>query len=145
MHTEIEIEAPPSVAREAFLNLAAIPTYHTEFLKQVVPQNQEKKDIEPGDRLTVIAGNMTFTPVVEVNSSTEFTWRGTLGSTWLFTGAHSFKFLPAGEGDQKTRFVHAEEFGGVLVPVFSLLSAASTEKGFQRFNEDFKKYVESRD
>ncbi|KAL4892713.1 hypothetical protein BDV59DRAFT_202460 [Aspergillus ambiguus] len=139
VHTEIEIEAAPSVAREAFMNFAALPSYHTDFLKHIAPQNPEKASIEIGDKLNVTADIMTFSPVVEANTATEFTWRGTLGSTWVFTGAHTFKFLPAGENGQKTRFVHAEQHGGMLLPVLSLLGGiAKAEKGFQKFNEDFK-------
>ncbi|KAF9888511.1 hypothetical protein FE257_008618 [Aspergillus nanangensis] len=145
VYTEIEIEVPPAVAREAFFNFPAIPNYHTAFLTQITPKNPSKQGPpEVGDILTVTAGGMTFSPVVEVSSSEEFTWRGTLGSTWIFSGAHSFKFLPVDGSTQKTRLVHSEEFQGALVPLFGLIGGGSTGKNFQKFNEDFKTYVEAR-
>ncbi|PGH17878.1 hypothetical protein AJ79_00777 [Helicocarpus griseus UAMH5409] len=154
IHTEIQIDAPPSVVRTAYhdllltgytLDFAAIPTYHTAFLKKIVPQNTDRKGTpEPGDNLSCTVNTMTFSPVVEVNSPTEFAWRGTLGSTVIFTGVHSFKFLAVGDSAEKTRFVHSEDFGGAFSVVFGLIGQKNTKMGFEKFNEDFKRHVENK-
>ncbi|KAJ5662294.1 uncharacterized protein N7477_009910 [Penicillium maclennaniae] len=139
IHTEIEINASPVTTRQTFLDFAALPKYHSSFFQSIAPVKAEKKSPEPGDKLLVNVNGMALTPVVEVNSPTEFTWRGTFGSTWLFTGAHSFNFLPVGE---KTRLVHSEEISGLFAPVFMIFGKAKAEEGFRRFNEDLKNYVE---
>lgn len=128
-----------------FLDFAAIPTYHTAFLKGITPKNTDKKGApEPGDTLSCTVNSMTFSPVVEVNSPSEFTWRGTLGCTVIFTGAHTFKYLAVDGSAEKTRFVQSENFGGALAKVFGLMGQDDTKKGFERFNEDLKRHVESK-
>ncbi|KAK2761246.1 hypothetical protein FQN54_001768 [Arachnomyces sp. PD_36] len=159
IHTEIQINAPPSAVREAFLDFPSLPTYHTTFIKTITPHDPSKNGptLSPGDKLSCLIGNMSFSTVVETNSPAEFTWRGTLGSTAFFTGAHHFKFLAVhsdgdgdGDGDcdggaeEKTRFVHGEEFGGVLAGVFGLFGREGTKRGFERINEDLKTFVEGK-
>ncbi|KKZ65699.1 hypothetical protein EMCG_01261 [[Emmonsia] crescens] len=145
IYTEIQINAPPSVVREAFLDFAAIPTYHTAFFKKIAPQNTDKKGTpEPGDKLSCTIKTTTFSPVVEVNSPTEFTWRGTLGSTMILTGAHSFKYLAVSGSAEKTMFVQSEVFGGALFKVYGLLGLRNAKAEFEKFNEDFKRHVENK-
>lgn len=57
----------------------------------------------------------------------------------IFTGRHSFRLVPHEGG--KTRFVHGEEFNGILVPFFDL---STTRKGFELMNEALKKRVEQK-
>ncbi|PGH30182.1 hypothetical protein GX50_07047 [[Emmonsia] crescens] len=145
IHTEIQIDAPPSVVREAFLGFAAIPTYHTAYFNKIAPQNTDKKGTpEPGDMLSCTVKSVTFYPIVEVNSPIEFTWRGTFGSTMIFTGAHSFKYLAVSGNAEKTRFVHSEVFGGALSGVFELIGQRYAKAEYEKFNEDFKRHVESK-
>lgn len=46
-----------------------------------------------------------------------FAWRGKLwGSDWFFVGEHGFHLEPVNGGKQ-TRFVHKEQFQGLLIPL----------------------------
>ncbi|KAL2812597.1 hypothetical protein BJX63DRAFT_432494 [Aspergillus granulosus] len=145
--TSIEINAPPAVVREKFLDFPSLPTYTTGFVHSITPTPAKPPHtLVPGDKLACVMGDMKFSPVVVRNDSTIFSWRGSLPG--VFTGEHMFKFEGI-EGGAKTKLVHEEEFGGLLAGIMGdgwmgSLSAmrGNTLKGFEGFNADFKKWVE---
>ncbi len=73
----------------------------------------------------------------------------------LFTGAHAFRFESVSDSESsgagaRTKLVHEEKFSGLLAGVMgegyfgSLFGMREdTRKGFEEFNVDFKKWVES--
>lgn len=73
----------------------------------------------------------------------------------IFTGAHAFRFESVSGSDTtgsgvRTRLVHEERFSGLLAGVMGegylgnwLGMREDTRKGFESFNVDFKKWVES--
>ncbi|SPB51084.1 unnamed protein product [Aspergillus niger] len=141
LFTEVVINAAPWAVREAFLDFAVLPTYHTSFYQCIEVPNQ-KGAAKPGDGLVCTIDNIPYPAIVEVNTAGEFTWRGYFVWNWIFNGLHSFKFEPLGEDASRTRFVQCEELGGLLAGALSLVGRQRMLAGFSRFNEDFKRHVE---
>jgi hypothetical protein len=87
-------------------------------------------------------GGMTFKPVVlKFDAPKEFRWRGKLGVKGIFDGEHYFILEEAGAN--RTRFIHGENFSGILV---SLMKGAleKTRQGFILMNQSLKKECEQR-
>ncbi|RDK37610.1 hypothetical protein M752DRAFT_279616 [Aspergillus phoenicis ATCC 13157] len=141
LFTEIIINAAPSAVREAFLDFASLPTYHTSFYQSIHLPNQHGP-AKPGDSLICTVDNIPYPAIVEVNTSSEFTWRGYIFWNWLFNGLHSFKFEPLDTDSTKTRFVQCEEWGGLLGGALWLIGRRKMVTGFNNFNEDLKRHME---
>ena len=85
---------------------------------------------------------MTFTPTVTVfEPNQELRWFGRLVLPRLFDGEHIF-FLDA-RGPELTRFLHAEQFNGVLVSIFSKDLSTTVYEGFEAMNRALKERAES--
>ncbi|KAL3495918.1 hypothetical protein BJX62DRAFT_232805 [Aspergillus germanicus] len=150
--TSIEINAPPAVVREKFLDFPSIPTYTSGFVGSITPTPaKDPHTLVPGDKLACVMGNMNFAPVVVRNEPAIFSWRGSV--PFVFTGEHMFRFeeIPptTQSGVSTTRLVHEESFSGLLAGIMgegwmSSLSALRGDsiKGFEGFNADFKRWVE---
>lgn len=75
------------------------------------------------------------------NSAEQLKWRGSIPG--LLYGDHAFRFDP-GPKPGTTTFVHSEEFSGILAFAMNLIPQGSKQKeGFEGFNRDLKKRVES--
>ena len=82
-----------------------------------------------------------FKPVVQVSAPSDaFVWRGSLPIPGLFVGEHSFRLTRQGD---RTSFLHAESFSGLLVPLLRKM-LARTEEGFQQMNAALKARAEAR-
>ncbi|KAL5337121.1 hypothetical protein BJX70DRAFT_399928 [Aspergillus crustosus] len=154
INTSIEINAPPTVVREKFLDFPSLPTYTpTGFVRSITPANPSTKplDLQSGDKLhcTMNYGKMKFTSTVASNTPSEFSWSGSIPG--IFAGTHFFRFeeVSSDSGKSKTRLVHGEEFSGLLAGIYGegwlgrLVGVREAGvKGFSGFNEDFKRWVE---
>ncbi|KAL4863250.1 hypothetical protein BDV12DRAFT_206677 [Aspergillus spectabilis] len=155
INTSIEINAPPAVVREKFLDFPSIPTYTPNgFVASITPVNTSitPHDLKPGDKLLCAMGygKFKFTSTVVNNTPEEFSWCGSLPG--IFTGTHFFKFEEIASttgGGVNTRLVHGERFSGLLAGVYGegwLGRVAGLrkggEEGFAGFNGDFKRWVE---
>jgi hypothetical protein len=81
---------------------------------------------------------MTFKPtVLKAEPGKELRWLGRVLIPGLFDGEHYFE-LEAKDGG--TRFVHGEEFRGILI---GMLNMADVQKSFEAFNVGLKKKAES--
>ena len=79
---------------------------------------------------------MTFKPIVlKYKPDKEFRWKGKLGIRGIFDGEHYFLLE---EANGQTKFIHGEEFAGILVPLMQK-TLEKTEKGFILMNEALKK------
>jgi hypothetical protein len=67
-------------------------------------------------------------------------WLGHFGVNGLFDGRHRFDLEPTGGG---TRFVQAEEFAGLLVPLLDGMLEGETKTGFGAMNKALKERVEA--
>lgn len=100
----------------------------------------------PGQSLEVIIQpegqkGMTIKPKVLNNApETEFRWQGHLLVKGIFDGEHYFQLEE--EGPQKTRFIHGENFRGILVGLILSLIGKSTASGFKAMNQALKEQAE---
>jgi hypothetical protein len=141
LHTEIVIDAPAEDVWSILTNSAAYPGWNP-FIRQI------SGSLEAGSRLEVKLGPpggraMTIRPtVLDVQPGRSLRWLGHLGRPGLFDGEHSFEIEPL--GPQQVRFVHGEQFSGVLVPLVMALIGNSTRKGFEAMNLALKERAEAR-
>jgi hypothetical protein len=141
LHTEIEITAPADIVWRVLSELAAYPDWNP-FLVRV------DGELATGARLEVTFAPpggkpMTMRPtVLRVEPGRGFAWLGRLaGVPKLFDGEHSFAIEPIDGG--RVRFVHSEEFGGILVPFLRKMLDTSTRAGFEALNAALKDRAEA--
>lgn len=83
---------------------------------------------------------MTFKPVIlRFEPAREFRWKGKLGMKGIFDGEHYFILEKL--SDHQTRFIHGENFRGLLVGVLGK-TLLRTEEGFRLMNQALKKECE---
>lgn len=84
---------------------------------------------------------MSISPkVLKVEANQEFRWKGKMFIPGLFDGEHYFKLEDAGGG--KTKFIHGENFSGMLVGMVWKSIGEATQKGFVAMNESLKARAE---
>lgn len=139
LRTQIEIEATPDRVWEIVADFAAYPEWNP-FIRTIQGQAAAGSKLEvriepPGGRA------MTFKPtVLEAAPRRELRWLGRVLVPGLFDGEHSLRIEPI--GDSRVRFVQAERFSGVLVPLFGK-SLEKTQRGFTAMNEALKRRAEA--
>jgi hypothetical protein len=108
---------------------------------------QARGDLKEQARLEVViqppgGSAMTIRPVLlRVDPPRELRWRGRIGASWLFQGEHVFLIEPLAEG--RVRFVHREEFRGLLVPLLWRSLDRDARRGFEDMNQALKRLAES--
>ncbi|PSN59992.1 hypothetical protein BS50DRAFT_579511 [Corynespora cassiicola Philippines] len=143
----VEIAASPEKVREKFLDFSQIPNYHKDgFFKAISPAVPDKP-LEPGDVMHNTVDGMTFKPVVLENSPAALRWVGSIPG--LFSGEHIFRFDPSTKTPGGTTFVQEEKFTGALQFLMgdnfferSVGLKEKTQKGFEQFNRDLKRWCE---
>jgi hypothetical protein len=139
--TSIEIDAPPNVVWEILTEFDRFDLWNP-FIRSIdgkaVPGNKLVVEIEPpGGKV------MTFRPVVlTADPGTELRWLGRVIFPGIFDGEHRFQIEPL--GDRRVRFVHSEQFSGVLVPLFWRSLDTQTRRGFEEMNQALKLRSEQR-
>jgi len=84
---------------------------------------------------------MVFKPTVLKNvQGSEFRWLGILFVKGLVDGEHYFILEPI--GPNQTRFIHGENFRGILVGLFLRMVEESTVIGFKEMNAALKEQAE---
>lgn len=133
IHTEIQIAATPQRVWEVLTEFAAYPQW-APFFKAI------EGELEPGKRLRVsFQKGPTMRPVVtEAKPGEVLEWHGKLLFGGIFDGRHRFELRDVGG---TTRFIHNEEFSGILIPLFGKL-IAKTEQNFQAFNQAIRNRAE---
>jgi hypothetical protein len=63
-----------------------------------------------------------------------------VGAAWLFSGLRIFE-IDALEQD-KIKFTHVEDIGGILAPVFKIIMGDSIQQRQNAFNEALRKRAE---
>jgi hypothetical protein len=141
LRTEVLITAPAARVWEVLTDFEAFPAWNP-FIRRIdglpVPRARLSVSIRPpGGRA------MTFRPtVLRVEPERHLSWRGQTLVPGLFDGEHVFELEAAG-GDQ-VRFVHAEHFRGLLVPLLARTLRTTTRKGFEQMNAALKRRAEQR-
>jgi hypothetical protein len=140
LRTAIEIGASAEQVWTVLTDFEAYPRWNP-FIRRVDGVLAERSRLRvriqpPGGRA------MTFRPrVVRVEPDRAFAWRGRTLIPGLFDGEHSFALEPAAGGF--VRFVHAETFRGLLVPLVARTLRTTTRHGFEAMNRALKTRVES--
>jgi hypothetical protein len=138
LRTEIEIDAPPE---RVWSVLTDFPNYHAwnPFITSV------EGELKVGSTLTIRvtppeSSESKFRPKLLVcEAPRELRWRGQLLVKGLLDGEHFFRTEELGGG--RTRFVHGEDFSGVLLR-FLYKRLNQVARGFVYMNEALKKRVE---
>jgi hypothetical protein len=138
IQTEILINTDITTVWDVLMNFDSYPKWNP-FITSI------SGEPKLGSRLTVSINppggkGMTFKPnILSLESNKEFRWKGKLGISGIFDGEHYFilEFL---END-KTKFIHGENFSGLLVPLVGKM-LDKTKKGFQLMNESIKNECE---
>jgi hypothetical protein len=92
--------------------------------------------IEPPERKA-----MTFKPtVLTAEPNRELRWIGHVLIPGLFDGEHTLRVEPIDE--RRSRFIQAERFKGILVPLFKS-ALDKTEVGFEQMNAALEKRAEA--
>jgi hypothetical protein len=139
IRSAIEIRAPLDAVWRILTDFAAYPDWNPH-IRQVrgVPKVGGRITIRsspPGGR-TIVMRPM----VVSWTPPTEFRWRGTFLSRFLFSGEHGFKLEPL--ADSRVRFHQDETFSGLLVPLYARLRMSHTRDGFAKVNEALRDRAE---
>jgi hypothetical protein len=138
--TEIEIEAPPSAVWAVLSDTEAHSEWNP-FIRTFVG------DLKVGNKLAVTIeppGNapMQFKPtILQVVENQELRWIGRMGFRGIFDGEHYFILEKTDRGT--TRFLHGENFSGMIVYPLMAFIGKSTEEGFSAMNVALKERVEA--
>lgn len=138
LRTEIEISAPPSRVWETLLDFSSYPDWNPMLVhisgKAAVGETLTVVMSGPGGR------EWTFRPkVLVLREADEFRWKGRLLVPGLFDGNHFFRLVDLGNG--RTRFVHGEDFSGILVKMLTSMFT-DVARSFVYMNQALKRRVE---
>jgi hypothetical protein len=139
LRTDIEIDATPDRVWAILIDFASYPAWNP-FMQTVrgepVVGSKLEVRIAPPDGKA-----MTFRPtVLNAEPNRELRWLGRVLVPGIFDGEHILQIEPL--TDARVRFVQAERFRGVLVPVFGR-ALEKTERGFTAMNEALKRRAET--
>ncbi|MDK2862657.1 MULTISPECIES: SRPBCC domain-containing protein [unclassified Methanoculleus] len=139
VRAETVIAAPPAVVWRVLTDFASYPAWNP-FIRSIEGKpwvgTRLSVEIRPPER-----GSMRFRPtVLRVAKDRELRWIGRVLIAGLFDGEHRFTIVREGDG---SRFIQAEVFTGLLVPVFDLTgSFRATGQGFLLMNQALKERAE---
>lgn len=140
LRTELEILAAPEKIWEILLDFGRYQEWNP-FIVSLKGEAQMDQRLEVCVALPENGGTRTFRPIVTTcEAPLTLAWRGELGFAWLFAGHHVFELHPLSEG--RTRFVHSENFTGLLTR-FMGRTLTLTGRGFVYMNQALKKRAES--
>jgi hypothetical protein len=139
LRTQIEIKASPETVWGILTDFPRFPEWN--------PLMNLEGPVSEGSRLCLSLGSpgkkaMELRPTVtRVIPNRELRWLGRLVLPGIFDGEHIFEIEPGGNGE--VRFVHRENFRGILVPLFWKRLDSEVRKGFEDMNEALKVQAES--
>ncbi len=104
-------------------------------------------ELKEGQKISVLiqpvnGKPMMFHPkLLSVIPGKEVRWLGSLLFKGLFDGEHIWEIKSTGE--KSCRFIHRENFNGLLVPLFKKELETKTKPGFDLMNEKLKELAEA--
>jgi hypothetical protein len=137
--TAIDIDVKPEAVWKVLTDFEEYPEWNP-FIRSIsgekVVGRRLSARIEPPE-----GRPMTFRPeVIKVDPGRELRWKGQLLIKGLFDGEHYFLLRENAGGS--TRFVHGEQFSGILVGIFGR-TLEKTKRGFNMMNAALKARCES--
>lgn len=139
VRTETVIDVPPAVVWQVLTDFASYPEWNP-FIRSVEGKpwvgTRLSVEIRPPGRKSI-----SFRPMVlRVSKDRELRWIGRVLIAGIFDGEHRFTITSEGGG---SRFVQAEVFTGLLVPVVELTGILRTTRlGFLLMNRALKERAE---
>ncbi|GAA5190492.1 hypothetical protein GCM10023322_45740 [Rugosimonospora acidiphila] len=128
VRAEAEVAATAEEVWRVLTDLPGYPDWHPAIV-----ETSGALRVGARQREVVRAGNgrtLTFRPVLTVVApGRELTRRGRLLAPGIFTGVHSYRIEPAGDG--RVRVMQAERLSGVLVPFLRGRLATDTRAQFE--------------
>lgn len=139
IQTSIEIKASAARVWAVLTDLRSFPAWNP-FIAEAEGEIREGARLKI--RITPPGGKgMTFKPkVTRVVPERKFSWLGRFLFPGLFDGAHIFEIVDSGDGG--VRFIHREQFSGLLVPLLWRSLDGGTRRGFEAMNAALKQRVE---
>jgi len=140
LKTEIDINGTADQVWEVLTDFSSFPEWNP-FIKKI------EGEFKIGAKLKVYmeppgGKGMTFKPVVKIlKPKAEFWWLGSLLMPGIFDGEHIFQLEKI--DNNKTKFIHRENFSGLLIPLFWKSLNSNTRQGFEEMNKALKEKVES--
>ena len=139
IETEIAIDASAGTVWRILTDFAAHQSWNP-FVREIsgIPKEGEKLRvfIQPAG-----GKGMAFKPtVLKAEENRELRWLGRLLIPGIFDGEHHFRIEPINE--KRVRFVHGENFSGILVGFMAGSLDKGTADGFRAMNEALKKRAE---
>lgn len=139
IETSIIIDAPPAQVWQVLMNFDRYPQWNP-FVKSIKGEAKMGAHLECTLQPEGMKPQVFKPTVVALELEREFAWLGKLGISGLFDGEHHFQLIPQ---DDKTLFIHKENFNGILVPLLLALIGDKTRRGFEAMNRALKQRVEN--
>lgn len=139
IETSIIINAPAAEVWQVLMNFDLYPQWNP-FIKGIKGEATLGAQLECTLQPEGMKPQVFKTTVVALQQEREFAWLGKLGISGLFDGEHHFQLIPQ---DDKTLFIHKENFRGILVPLLLALIGDKTRRGFEAMNQALKQRVEN--
>lgn len=139
LNTQIDIQAPAKKVWDILMDFKSYGDWNP-FIRKISGK------IEPDSKLNLslqLEGRdpMNISPkLVICEQNRHFAWKGKLLFTGLFDGEHHFEVVPV--NDSSCRFVHYENFSGVLIPFVKKMLDQSTRRAFENMNLKLKQKAE---
>lgn len=141
IRTEIEISATPAEVWAELVEFQRYPEWNP-FIVSLRGEAKVGTSLEVTMSLPDSNKEHTFRPrLVKCEEAAELRWLGHLWMKGLFDGEHFFRLEAS--GPDSTRFVHGEDFSGVLLR-FLLPRMNDVARGFVYMNLALKKRVEAK-
>lgn len=138
IETEITIESNISTVWNVLTDFENHPNWNP-FIKSITGEKKVGKQLKVFMKLPDGNG-MSFSPIIlKFEPKKEFRWKGKLGIKGVFDGEHYFILEELNEG--QTKFIHGENFSGVLVYLMGK-TLIKTKEGFELMNVSLKQECE---
>lgn len=141
IRTEIEISATPAEVWAELVEFSRYPEWNP-FIVSLRGEAKVGAKLEVTMSLPDSNKEHTFGPrLIKCDEAAELRWLGHLWMKGLFDGEHFFRLEAA--GPDSTRFVHGEDFSGILLR-FLLPRMNDVARGFVYMNLALKRRVEAK-
>ena len=139
LYTEIEIAASPEKVWRILTDFARYPNWNP-FIRKIEGKPSVGEKLEVFIQPTRAKG-LSFKPtILAAEKEKELRWLGRFLISGLFDGEHFFKIERLDE--TKVKFIHGENFKGLLVGFLAKSLDTDTLRGFREMNETLKKRAE---
>ena len=140
LRTEIDIKAPKKKVWDILIDFKGYPQWNP-FIKSIRGDLKVRRRLEVLMRLPDSKEFRLKPKVTTLKQYHEFSWLGSLLMYGLFDGHHIFEIQENENGTSK--FIHKEEFSGILVPLIWKLLNTKTREGFELMNQAIKEQAEN--